>query len=277
MSSILPKKLNKTFKKLTLLILGPYIMVGSVLYFLQETFLFRPESLSQDHVYNLEYDFEEHFLRIDDETIINSLHIKAEAPQGAIIYYHGNAGNLERWSAIVTYFVDLGYDVYVMDYRTYGKSTGKLSEKALYNDAQKCYDHLKQFWNEKDIIVYGRSLGSAMASKIASMNNPKKLILESPFYNIADVAKQRFPIFPTKRMLSYKLPNNEHIKEINCPISIFHGTNDMVVPFSSGEKLFHESKKGKTTLTIIENGGHNDLIEFDDYHDQIKKILLQDS
>ena len=248
-------------------------MVGSALYLLQEKLLFLPETLPQDYTYELAYEYDEYFLDTPNEGVINALYIKANNPKGAILYFHGNAGNLMRWSEIVEYFVAMDYDVYVMDYRTYGKSKGALSEYALYSDAQVCYDHLKQFWDEKNIIVYGRSLGSAMATKMASLNNPKRLILESPFYNIADVAKKRFPIFPINGLLKYKLPNNEHIKNVKCSTSIIHGTSDYVVPFNSGEKLFKVSPKDKTTFTVIENGGHNNLNEFKKFHAIIKEIL----
>ena len=273
MSYTRPKNLKQKLKKFALILLGLYIMVGTALYVLQEKFLFLPETLPQDYTYELAYEYDEYFLDTPNNGVINTLHIKANNPKGAILYFHGNAGSLQRWSKIVEYFVALDYDVYVMDYRTYGKSKGVLSEEALYNDAQVCYEHLEQFWNEEHIIVYGRSLGSAMATKMASIKNPKKLILESPFYNIEDVAKKRFPIFPIKNLLKYRLPNNQHIEHVKCPISIIHGTNDVVVPFSSGEKLYKESPKDKTTLTVIENGGHNNLNEFDEYHKLIKEIL----
>ncbi|WP_347924377.1 alpha/beta fold hydrolase [Pontimicrobium sp. SW4] len=268
-----PKNLKRKLKKLALTLLGLYIIVGAILYILQEKFLFLPETLTQDYIYELTYEYDEYFLDTPNEGVINTLHIKANNPKGAILYFHGNAGNLKRWGKIVEYFVTMGYDIYVMDYRTYGKSKGVLSEQALYDDAQVCYNHLKQFWAEDNIIVYGRSLGGAMATKMASLNNPKKVILEAPFYSIADVAKKRFPIFPANSLLKYKLPNNEHIKNVKCSISIIHGTDDYVVPFSSGKKLYEVSPKGKTTLTVIENGGHNNLNEFDKYHQLINEIL----
>jgi len=248
-------------------------MIGAALYFFQEKFLFRPTKLAQDHIYELKYEFDEYFLNAEYQAKINTLHIKAENPKGAIIYFHGNAGSLERWSKIVEYLVLQDYDVYIMDYRTYGKSSGKLNEQVLYNDANMCYQHLTQFWDEKHIVVYGRSLGTAFASKVASENNPRQLILEAPFYSILDVAKYRFPIFPVTNLLKYELPNFKHLQNVKCPISIIHGTKDKIVPFSSGEKLFASSPKKNSSFIAIENGTHNNLAEFDDYHRLIKEIL----
>ncbi len=268
-----PKNLKQKAKKVFLVLLALYLVIGLVLFVFQENFLFRPVELPQDHVFKLQYDFDEHFLETNDNAKINVLHIKPKDPRGAILYFHGNAGNLERWSKITEYFAGLNYDIYIMDYRTYGKSTGKLSEEVLYNDAELCYQYLRQFWDEEHITVYGRSLGTAMASRVAATHNPKQLILEAPFYDIADVAQRRFPIYPINYLLKYELSNFKHLQRVKCPVTIIHGTKDYVVPFNSGEKLYKSSSKEKTSFTIIEGGGHNNLIKFDSYHRLIGEIL----
>jgi len=267
------KKGNNKLKKILILVLGLYIMIGTSLYFIQEKFLFRPTVLSQDYKFNFSHDFEELFFKTDDHAVINALHFKVENPKGVILYFHGNAGDLSRWGIITEYFVEKDYDVLVMDYRTYGKSTGILSEQALYSDAQFCFNYIKNNYSEKDITVYGRSLGTGIATYIASENNFKQLILETPYYNIKDVATHRFPMFPIKYLLNYKLSSNLFIKNVKCPISIIHGTDDNVVPFNSGKKLFEVSIKDKTSFTKVEGGNHNNLIEFESYHDFIKKTL----
>lgn len=248
-------------------------MIGSALYLFQEKLLFLPTVLPQDHVYEFKHDFKEYFLETDDEAIINTLHFKAKKPKGAILYFHGNAGDLQRWGSIVGYFVDMNYDVYVMDYRTYGKSKGALSESAFYKDAIQCYNHLNQFWKAENITIYGRSLGGAMATYIASEKEHKQLILETPFYNVEDVAKHRFPIFPVKRLLKYRFPNNEYIKNVTSQITIFHGTDDYVVPFSSAQKLFNVAPKEQTEFVTIEEAGHNNLIEFETYRAKVEALL----
>ncbi len=256
-----------------LVALALYVMVGSILYVLQERFLFRPVPLAQDHEYTFEHEFEELFFETGKNSVINALFFKARQSKGAMLYFHGNAGNLDRWGHVTTYFVDLGYDVLVMDYRTYGKSKGKLSEEALYLDGQKCYEYLLDRYDEKDITVYGRSLGSGIASKIAAQNNPRRVLLESPFYSIADVAKTRFPIFPVGKLLKYRLPNHEHLGRFNGPIAIFHGTEDYVVPYRSGSKLAEKVNNGNVELFAVEGGGHNNLIEFPAYRDAVEAFL----
>lgn len=248
-------------------------MIGTSLYFIQEKILFRPTVLAQDHVYQFNEPFEEVFLKVDDGAVINAIHFKTENPKGVILYFHGNAGDLSRWGLIAEYFVKQQYDVFIMDYRTYGKSTGKLNEAVLYTDAQLCYDHILKQYKESDIILYGRSLGTGIATNIAAKNNPKQLVLESPYYSMADVAQHMFPIFPVKYLLKYKIPTFEFIKNVNCPITIFHGTDDGVVPFASGKKLFDELQEKQAEFIQVDGCGHNNLIDFDGYCNGIENIL----
>ncbi|WP_411895870.1 alpha/beta hydrolase [Winogradskyella sp. A2] len=247
-------------------------MVGAALYYFQEKLMFLPTTLDKSYVYELSYPNEELFLKPEEDALINAIHFKAENPKGVILYFHGNAGDLSRWSKITEYFVEKNYDVLVMDYRTYGKSQGKLSEEALYKDAQFCYDYLLKGYAQNEITLYGRSLGTGMASYLAMKNQPKQLILETPYYSILDVAKHRFPIFPVKSLLRYHFPNYKYLLKVNCPISIIHGTSDNVVPYESGKKLSELSVENLNFISI-EGGDHNNLVEFDDYHKAIENIL----
>ena len=160
-----------------------------------------------------------------------------------------------------------------MDYRTYGKSTGKLSENALYHDAQFCYDYLTERYPEDEITIYGRSLGTGIATYIASKHHPKQLILETPYYSMVDVAKKRFPIIPVKQLIRYELPTYKFIKKVKCPITMFHGTNDRVISLKSAEKLYSSVTNDKITFTIIEGGNHNNLVGFEAYHKGIDEVL----
>ena len=247
-------------------------MIGSALYYFQEKLLFLPTTLEQDYQYEFNYSFEELFLKTEDDAVINALHFKAANSKGVILYFHGNAGDLSRWGHVTEYFVAMDYDVLVIDYRTYGKSIGKLSETALYNDGQYCYQYLLKQYSESEITIYGRSLGTGIASFLASKNNPKNLVLETPYYSILDVAEQRFPMFPLKKLLKYQFPTYQYLPNVNCSITIIHGTNDNIVPYSSGEKL---SKLNIDDLNFVnvEGGNHNNLIEFEAYHEAIKAVL----
>jgi len=266
----LKTKLKYTVVSLAIL----YILLGGLLYVFQENLLFLPEPLDKDYNFSFQYPFEELFLETEKDGLINAIHFKDDEkpPKGVILYFHGNAGNLSRWGNITEYFVEKRYDVLIIDYRTYGKSKGKLSEALLYSDAQYCYDYLKQYYGEDEITLYGRSLGTGIAAYLASTNNPKQLILESPYYSIADVAQNRFPIFPVNTLLKYNFPTNTFLPDVDCPITIFHGTEDHVVPYSSGRKLY-ELGFDNLELVPIYGGDHNNLIDFEAYHKGIDKIL----
>lgn len=232
---------------------------------MQEKLIFLPSTLPVYYVYEFSEPFEEIFLKTSDGAELNALHFKTENPKGVILYFHGNAGNLSRWGKITSYFTYFNYDVLVMDYRTYGKSTGKINEKKMFEDTQLFYNYLKERYKEEEIIVYGRSLGTSFASFVASRNNPKKLILETPFFNLYDVAKDRFPFLPMKYLLNFKFPSNEFIKDVTCPVVIFQGTDDSVVPYESAEKLSKLIPKKNLTFITVPGGTHNNLINFTEY------------
>lgn len=250
-----------------------YLIIGVALYFLQEKMMFMPESLPQDYSYSFPGNFEEINLSTDDGALLNSLHFKAESPKGVILYFHGNAGELASWGKVVQKFVDRHYDVLVMDYRTYGKSTGKISESALYNDAQLFYDYLLKNYSEDEISIYGRSLGTTFATYVASKNNPKQLILEAPFYSVDEVARQRFPIFPTSLFLKYHFPTYKYFKEVSSAITIFHGTDDFVVNYRNSEQLSQIITNKKINFVSILGGTHNNLIDHEEYRETLDSIL----
>lgn len=255
---------------------GLYLLMVLVLYFFQEHFIFLPEPLAPDYQYSFGSKFEERNFEMADGANINALHFKADSSKGIIYYHHGNAGNLARWGGIAQYFVQFGYDVLIYDYRGYGKSTGNRSEKALHQDARHIYDELKKEWNEEEIVLYGRSLGSGMACHLAAHNHAKLLILETPFYSLQSMARWRFPILPTRLLVKYEMLNWKRLQEADMPIHIFHGTEDGVVPYWSGQKLY-EAAIDKATFTTLEGAQHNNLIDFEGYRDQIGRILKIDN
>ncbi|WP_241148073.1 alpha/beta hydrolase [Lacinutrix jangbogonensis] len=267
------KKVNQRLKTVLKIGLGLYLTFGTLLYMFQEKLLFLPTVLEQDYNFNFSYNFEEITLKTNDDAALNAIHFKAKNPKGVILYFHGNAGNLSRWGNIAEFFVAKDYDVLVMDYRTYGKSTGKLSEQAFYNDADLFYNYLKKYYSEDKITLYGRSLGTGLATFLASKHKPKQLILETPYTSIAAIAKHRFPFFPINLLLNYKFPSNTFITKVSCPITIFHGTEDVVVPYKFGKELSEIPPKQQTTFVTIEGGRHNDLIRFDAYSEGIDKLL----
>ena len=141
----------------------------------------------------------------------------------------------------------------------------------MYHDAQFIYDDIKKLFNENKIIVYGRSIGTGIASYIASNNQPAKLILESPYYSLPDLAMRFYPWFP-KKFLRFQFRNDLYVERIECPIYIIHGTNDEIISVEASKKLARKLKPSDNVMLIF-GGHHNDLSSFDEYHEQLKKIL----
>lgn len=266
-----PKSLRKKLKYLTVAILSAYLVTMTIFYTIQEKIIFRPTVLELSHQFEFEAPFEELFFKTEANTNINALLFKSKAPKGVILYFHGNAGNLQRWGSITSQLTRYNYDVLVIDYRNYGKSNGKLSEEGLYHDALFCYDWLVE-QNYQNITVYGRSLGCAMASYVASKRKVNQLILETPFFNLADVAASRFPIFPVRKLIKYHFPNHEFAEHIKAPVTIIHGTNDRVVPIESALKL-QEVYGKQSNFLKIEGAMHNNIADFSLYWDHIQSIL----
>ena len=253
--------------------IGALIFAGILLYMFQERLIFLPTKLPESYAYSFEHSFEEFNLETPDLARLNALQFKVTDPKGVILYFHGNAGDLSRWGEVVSIFPALGYDVIVMDYRTYGKSTGKLSKQALLDDANRFYEHTKTMYSEKDIILYGRSIGSGIASYLASKHAPRQVILESPFYSLEAIAKKRFPILPISKLLRYNLNSYEYLQELSAPISILHGDEDKVIPISSGRKLFESIPAPSKSFYKIPGGGHNDLDTFSEFHEALLMSL----
>jgi len=254
-------------------IIALYISSGFVLMMMQERLIFQDEELSASYVFDFPVPFEEILMNVDDSAKLNGLHFKIENPKGLIIYYHGNSGNLSRWGNEVQYFVNLNYDVVVMDYRGYGKSKGKRTMNALLSDAQLFYDYGLRFFSEDKITLYGRSLGTGIATHVASNNEPKTLILETPYYDFKSVVKRFYPIFPVGISLRFNFKTNVYIQSVACPIYIFHGTSDDVVLYSSGKKLHESVINGNSELITIEGGEHKGLIDFPRVSNRMEEIL----
>ena len=254
--------------------------MSELIKYFQEKVVFLPVILPQDHTYDFENDFDEYLWETPFDGKINVLHFKIKNPKGVIVYFHGNADNLHRWGKIAVEFTNFGYDVLVMDYRGYGKSSGPRNEEYLYSDAQFFYDFAKENYDEKKIIVYGRSLGGAFATKIAGENHPKMVILEATFFNLQDIVNRWLPGKVTDKVspkMTYHFLSNENILKVKVPLYHFHGTKDFIVPLKSGKKLFEifEKKHPKIEKKFIEiqGGTHEDLIKYEAFVSELKQIL----
>ncbi len=243
-----------------------------LLWYFQEKLIFFPDILPHDYVFHFATPFEEHFIPAGDGAVINGLLFKAEGSQGVILYFHGNAGSLRSWGGVASDFTDKGFDLMIIDYRGYGKSTGSISEKALYSDAIAVFDFLQAKYPGNRIILYGRSLGTGIAAYLAGKRSPKALLLETPYDNFTNIAAHHMPFLPNGLLLRYRFPTDEWLKEVQCPVHIIHGTADRIVPYQFGEQLAISLGPAANFHTIT-GGHHNDLSYFPEFHEALNNIL----
>lgn len=262
----------KIIRKIFYITLALYAILCGSLNLFQEKIIFIPEKLSKNFKYSFENQFEEINIKAKDGKLLNGLLFKAENSKGLVFYLHGNGGSLETWGKVAKVYTDLNYDVYMIDYRSYGKSEGEITnEQQLFDDHQIAYNELKKKYSEKKIIVLGYSIGTGFAAQLASANQPKLLILLAPYYNLTDLMKDKFPIIPAF-ILRYKLATNEYLKRCKMPVVIFHGKKDQAIYYGSSLKLKAEFKP-KDSLITLENQGHDGMSYSNDFKGEIAKIL----
>jgi len=260
-------------KKIIYICITLYVMLIIGLYFFQEKIIFRPKKLAKNFSYSFSTKFEEIHLKTNDNSTINGLHFKVDEPKGVLLYFHGNKGNLERWGKIVAPFTNYNYDVFVIDYRGYGKNSDSRTEPKMYEDAQLAYNYVKQFYKEENISIYGRSLGSTFAVKVAKDNKPKQLILEAPFYNLVHLANLKYPLIPFQWLLKFNFETNSYINDVTCPITIFHGDKDKMVPIESSHKLIEFKGEKDINLIVLKDGTHHNVYKYKSYNDAMSKLL----
>lgn len=265
------RSLRRWLKVIVLL----YCSIGIALYYLQEEFLFHPVAIERNVPWKFNMPFEEMDLPFSKTDTINLVKFfPADAVRkGVVLYFHGNKENIGRYAKFAGNFTKYGYEVWMEDYPGFGKSIGERNEKILYRQAEQLYKLALSKYPGDSIIIYGKSFGTGIASWLAAGSSARQLILETPYFSIPDLFHCYAPIYPNQRMAKYKIPTNEYLPEVKYPITIFHGTDDGVIPYRCAKKLKHVLKKADQFITI-ENGTHNNLNEFALFHQVLDSLLL---
>jgi pimeloyl-ACP methyl ester carboxylesterase len=261
------------FHHIIYIVLG-YAVLLLIAYLIQDRFIFRPEKLPAEFQYKYDIPFKELFFDVSPGVRINGLHFYRSdpAPAGLILYLHGNTRSIKGWARYARDFYRYNYDVVLVDYRGFGKSTGRREEHAMLMDIQFVYEALAAQYPQQDILVYGRSIGSGFAARIAADNSPRYLILDSPYYSFRKVAQRFLPLLPVRYVLRYPLRTDLWLPKVRCHTYIIHGTRDWLIPISQSERL-QKLNPSKITLIRIQGGGHNNLNSFPEYHNFIRDIL----
>ena len=252
---------------------GLYVLLCGVLYFKQESLLFGPTRLPVGYQFRFPGPFEERWTTASDGTRLHGLLFKATGSKGLIFYLHGNGGALDTWGDVASTYTALGYDVFLLDYRGYGKSSGRIGSQArMLDDVDDVYQQLLGEYPESRTVVLGYSLGTGPATWLAARHHPRQLILQAPYFSMRDLAARNFPWVPGF-VLRYPMPTNELITKVTAPIVLFHGDHDAVIPVACSQRLKALLKPGDR-LIVLPGAGHNGMSNNPDYQRALAAVLL---
>jgi fermentation-respiration switch protein FrsA (DUF1100 family) len=239
-----------------------YCLVGSILYYLQDKMMLHPVPVAADSSYHFAQPFTEANIALDSATRFNIVQftVPDSARKGLVLYFHGNRSNVSRYAPFAAWFTRNGYEVWMPDYPGFGKSTGEMSEQVLYSEALEVYKMARAKYQPADITIYGKSLGTGVASQLASVRDCKRLILETPYYSFTSLVRPFLWMYPMS-LLHFQVPTHTYLEKVTAPITIFHGTDDGVIPYRNAKRLKTVLKQGDAFITI-EGGSHNDLGNF---------------
>ncbi len=240
------------------IVITTWVLLSLLIYFFQPKFIYFPYKEVEATPNLISLDYEEITLTTSDGVELNAWWIPSPNARATLLFLHGNAGNISHRLDSINIFHQLGLSVLIIDYRGYGKSTGTPSEQGTYIDSETAWTYLTKEKNisPDNIIIFGRSLGGAVAIWLAEKHPPTALIVESSFTSIADVGKHYYPYLPTSLLARIKYPSIKRVSNINSPVLVIHSVNDEIIPYQHGQRLYEAAKEPKSFLEI--NGGHND-------------------
>jgi fermentation-respiration switch protein FrsA (DUF1100 family) len=248
-----------------------YLFQSHFIYFPSKTLLLTPEYSGMQ--------FEDVSLLTEDNVTLHGWYIPRPEASQTLLFFHGNAGNIADRLDSLKVFHDLGLSILIIDYRGYGLSEGKTSEAGTYRDAEAAWNYLleQKKLSAEDIVIFGRSLGGAVATWLAQQQQPAALILESTFTSVKDMAAGIYPFLPVSWLSRFHYASIDRIERINCPIMIIHSPDDELVPYRMAEQLYQQAKTPKSFFRL--NGGHNDgfLSSQPHYSEALGQFIQQQS
>jgi pimeloyl-ACP methyl ester carboxylesterase len=266
--------LKNKWKKWAKILATVYILGAIAIYTLQDLVMFRPVQVKRNEKYNFTEPYREINIPINRETTLNLIQFitNDSLPRGVVLYLHGNKRNIARYAEYAPYFTKHGYEVWMIDYPGFGKSTGDFSEQKLYECAEQLYKLAHRRFSADSIIIYGKSLGTGIAAQLASLHNCRQLILETPYYDIPSTVRRYLFIYPVDWLIHYKIPTWQYLQKVEVPVTIFHGTLDGIIAYRNAARLKGVLKQ-KDEFITIENGSHNDLYNFPETIQKLDSLL----
>jgi fermentation-respiration switch protein FrsA (DUF1100 family) len=264
--------MNKFFYISLSLGLITYLIVLTYIYLFQRNLLYHPSDNSYQGD-EINFDYKEIFIQNKEGIQLKAwLHEKDLTNKKTIIFFHGNAGNLRNRNYKLNELSKFDVNFLIVAYRGFSGNQGKPSEQGLYEDARSTLDWIKMKGvKERNLILYGESLGTAVAIETAQNKDLAGIILESPFTSMIELAQKYYPVLPVKYLLKDKYETIKKLTNINSPLLVLHGRLDSIVPFSMGKKLF-EKANGPKFKYFIDNDDH--MMRYDQkLLNEIKKFI----
>jgi len=243
---------------IVVIIAGAYIAFVGFLFIFQSHYVYYPERVLSANPSSIGLNFESVSFQTTDGVELSGWFVPSNNARGVILFCHGNAGNISHRMESIQIFHRLKLNTFIFDYRGYGQSGGKPSESGTYKDAEAAWRYLveERQVNPKNIIVFGRSLGGAIAAWLGQAQTPGALILESTFTSVPDIAAKLYPYLPVKLLSRFKYDTADYLDGVNCPVLIVHSQDDEIMPFSHGQRLFEIARGPNRFLEI--SGSHNE-------------------
>jgi pimeloyl-ACP methyl ester carboxylesterase len=248
---------------------GAYLALLTWIYCCQERLIFRPEPLPLAHRFVLD-DVHEVSIDVGGETL-SALHLQLPNPQGVVFFLHGNTGNLATWFTHSDFYRAVNYDLFMVDYRGYGKSSGRIeSEAQLRADVLAAWRTVEAQYAGKRKVIYGRSLGTALAAGLAAEVQPDLTILVSPYCDMAQLMAYHYPLLPTV-LLRYPLETCRDVVRLRMALLIVHGETDTLIPIRHSEQLLSVAQQAR--LLRVAGAAHADVHQFPAYTDELRRAL----
>ena len=248
-----------------------YVLVGIILYVFQEQILFHPVALDRNHHFIFQQHFEEFNIPLVEGNLSMVKFDSRGQKKGIVLFFHGNRQNVEHYAVYPPLFTKNGYEVWMIDYPGFGKTTGSRTEERMYHDAERMYERAIGNTDRGNVIIYGKSLGTGVASYLAAKKENRSLILETPYYSIESLANHYAPIYPVSLLARYSFPVFSYLKNSTKPTTIFHGTDDDIIPYQQSVRLMKECRN--VELVTIESGEHNNLAGFEIFQKKLDSLL----
>ena len=252
--------MHNAMLKFIVVVVASYGLLIAVVYLMQGRMLYLPgvpgRTLTMTPI-DVGMDYQDVSIETADGVTLHGWFIVGRSSQ-VLLFFHGNAGNISHRLDSIRQFQKLGLSVLIIDYRGYGQSGGRTTERGIYCDAEAAWRYLTESRgiSTSDIVIFGRSLGASAASWLAAQHQPLALIVESSFTSVPDIAQELYPWLPARWLSRFSHATRDYVRDVRCPVLVTHSRDDEIIPFNHGEAIFASANEPRTLLVL--RGAHND-------------------